>query len=935
MPIDDKLGPIEGTSGGGAWKKYTAAEVLGSEAASLLGMFGGSASKQAAAKPKEVEEAEMQELRARSFGGLHWRLEGVPAPDFVVIEDEIGPSYRAEISIFVQQDSLKEVRLLGPRRAAVEEARKDGNDVRRIAFKTAQKDPTLLEVCRRCHELESVQWPAAVLVGEDIQQTSEQKLPAVRSRPPGKRDNYATAAEWFHANNAKEDLTEQFTAVGPHWALCKVQTPVPILPGIWYVHERQDQEGKHSPALFFNASTGKYYRNRIKEGSYNHETSRWVQTGIPHQPQDHFMLVSHGSACLPGASGRKDAMAVTLPELARTGALLKLPLPFADKPASLFLLVDGLRNCSIAAEWCAKRFHTHFLPRLAACHSDPEDFELTSMVRESLEHLDHALLESAARYAGCSLAVALLLGCRLLICTLGACRAVICSPPDESSVEAPAAKRPAKQATAKWHVRTLNGNVPGHTMAEVQMAERKRRIDAYAPLDFEGKPGQQLTAASMSIEAVASESLSDQDRVLKQALRAAHPFAALGMTRAEAMAALPGAGMTAATAVQTQLGLFSGKLLLQQAWNRVKHAGETVDKMLSQDQYGAQQLAALCYTMDEEDGIMSPQRAATLLGVEPGCGEAAARSAVEFRYRAALGGLDAACPADAARGWHILREVIDAAARPTTTIWTPPIGSRGVDVARAMGLRHLKQPRKLVGVEFVSELIRLKPGTTSCLMLLTSGARAISQEQIEAAVSRNVSRPKAACLHLVSSVAATQEAGAGSSASSSSTEVPSVGALSAFFTVAGTTKLGSADPKKRKASGESESVLPFERPKKVRIAHLLLKCESMSGPDSQARRPAPKGRTQADAEQILLKLLHTLDEISQGPQDSVRKTTAKFGELCKQHSDCKSASGNGDLGFVTQGQIKEFDSIAFDLPVGGVSDIFATPRGVHILHRLA
>ena len=43
------------------------------------------------------------------------------------------------------------------------------------------------------------------------------------------------------------------------------------------------------------------------------------------------------------------------------------PLPFADKPAALFLLVDGLRNAS-ASEWCAKRFHTHLLPRLSvAC----------------------------------------------------------------------------------------------------------------------------------------------------------------------------------------------------------------------------------------------------------------------------------------------------------------------------------------------------------------------------------------------------------------------------------------------------------------------------------------------------------------------------------------------------------------------------------------
>ena len=35
------------------------------------------------------------------------------------------------------------------------------------------------------------------------------------------------------------------------------------------------------------------------------------------------MKMSHGSVCLPTHSGRKDDLAVILPELARTGSLLK------------------------------------------------------------------------------------------------------------------------------------------------------------------------------------------------------------------------------------------------------------------------------------------------------------------------------------------------------------------------------------------------------------------------------------------------------------------------------------------------------------------------------------------------------------------------------------------------------------------------------------
>ena len=46
----------------------------------------------------------------------------------------------------------------------------------------------------------------------------------------------------------------------------------------------------------------------------------------PPPAEDHSLKMSHGSVCLPTASGRKDDLAVVLPELARTGSLLKQPL---------------------------------------------------------------------------------------------------------------------------------------------------------------------------------------------------------------------------------------------------------------------------------------------------------------------------------------------------------------------------------------------------------------------------------------------------------------------------------------------------------------------------------------------------------------------------------------------------------------------------------
>lgn len=101
-------------------------------------------------------------------------------------------------------------------------------------------------------------------------------------------------------------------------------------------------------------------------------------------------------------------------------------------------------------------------------------------------------------------------------------------------------------------------------------------------------------------------------------------------------------------------------------------------------------LAELLYVLDEEDGIITQQRAAALLKIPPGCGEAmlhhaatqaleiacklpgsrdltlalsdcicaenalavqaVANGAVSVRYQAVLGGIAATCPSDATRG---------------------------------------------------------------------------------------------------------------------------------------------------------------------------------------------------------------------------------------------------------------------------------------------
>ena len=58
----------------------------------------------------------------------------------------------------------------------------------------------------------------------------------------------------------------------------------------------------------------------------------------------------------------------------------------------------------------------------------------------------------------------------------------------------------------------------------------------------------------------------------------------------------------------------------------------------------------------------------------------------------------------------------------------------------------------------------------------------------------------------------------------------------------------------------------------------------------------------------------------------------KFAELAKAHSACPSSAKGGDLGEFTHGQmVKEFDEVAFKMPVNKVSDPVKTQFGYHLV----
>ena len=64
------------------------------------------------------------------------------------------------------------------------------------------------------------------------------------------------------------------------------------------------------------------------------------------------------------------------------------------------------------------------------------------------------------------------------------------------------------------------------------------------------------------------------------------------------------------------------------------------------------------------------------------------------------------------------------------------------------------------------------------------------------------------------------------------------------------------------------------------------------------------------------------------------KDPASFDAIAKAESDCPSGRNNGSLGAFTKGQmVPEFETVAFKLEPGKISEIVTTQFGYHIIRR--
>merc|ERR1712183_1129512 len=97
-------------------------------------------------------------------------------------------------------------------------------------------------------------------------------------------------------------------------------------------------------------------------------------------------------------------------------------------------------------------------------------------------------------------------------------------------------------------------------------------------------------------------------------------------------------------------------------------------------------------------------------------------------------------------------------------------------------------------------------------------------------------------------------------------------------------------------------------------------------------------RNRAEAERLLRKVVEECEAV-----DS-KNCLSAFTERCRQMSECPSSQSAGDLagdlGWLKLGKNEArfgitFDTLAFSLPVGHVSDLFDTEEGIHVFMRTA
>mmetsp|Transcript_63735 Transcript_63735/g.184856 ORF Transcript_63735/g.184856 Transcript_63735/m.184856 type:complete len:799 (+) Transcript_63735:189-2585(+) len=649
----------------------------------------------------------------------------------------------------------------------------------------------------------------------------------------------------------------------------KVEKLIP--PGEGWVRFTDDMLWDPRSEVYFvqvGSQMGKYLMKDAKSKEFH-------EVNTPHSPVD-FALTARAAGANLTRRGPKLERTVLLNELPKIARLaMKFPLSFLDSPASAFVLFQGLRSAE-AADWCAKNFHTRLLPALAGKIHEWETRELQGVLERVIRELDAEILKGTAALSGCSAIIALLLGNRLVVCGVGQVRAVLLFD-DGSARQLLAGTHDFQAAAERDRVTEANGIVHGgllHRFVD-DVDDAQRIINARSPFEV--------------LQLEAGGALDEKQ------IRAAYRRLALRVhpdKRSEAV----------------DVNAYN------KAFARLDAAKDEAEAILSADAEACRELHKVLRA-----DVHTREGAAELLGVDKAVSwdteqvveEAEKACRWQLKRLEKLESCAAATAAcDLAKA--MCKEAVETVRRPGSPEALPRQEAQlrvGLPTSRAMGVRDLRFPTRIVAMEPESASWTVPTGGRGCRLALLVGATAGLPSQRLASLAQGLARqPKAAALRWCMDA---------------DPSAPSVGAACVVFEA----KKRPNDPASASGPAAKRQKVPSGQAGSVFLRHVLFRHQQLRVVDPAARREGA-AKTAGEAEAAALAALQDL-----------LKDPNSFGKICRERSDCQTAAqpGNmtGHLGWVGRGeQEPAFEEAAFHLEANEFSDLVTTSRGVHIIQRL-
>lgn len=775
------------------------------------------------------------------------------AGDVLNVESEAG-GFRSVLWVSkMVGDKYEDAKVRGPRRKKRAEAIQDGLDLR-SACRDAPKDMKLEAAQKRSVELLFTTW-------------QPQELP---------RDDYVYQEE-------VEKPMRQRLARKPR--------------GTGWQRVGDKEFFRHCSApMAFDPVKGRY----LKVDSV---TNSYVDCDMPHDPIEYPLVVNTGASLVGQTDEDLNApdrpRSMLLKELVKTGAAMKTPLFFLDQPAACFALFDGVRG-GAAVEWCSKHFHTKLLPQLSASITSWHDPDLRDLFQSILAELDVQLVQQAGCcWEGVSVSIALLLGDRLVVASLGGTHALVIGP--NGSWRSLDGRHSPVSAEEQKRIKAVGAEIEGEAsgcgvvqapFVHKSLRPREWQIQEEATADEEVR-----RVLEASPDVFATLGLSPEDTVDGKAARSSYKKLALKVHPDKAPEEL--------------------KVRAKEAFDKVEKAAAAVEAFCETDVEATQCLLRVLHGAGSSKASMTRATAVTVLGAEDDVTpEEAGKKGRELREQITKLGMltdgNYGHP-DQAEAVRMIEEAAEAIAEPSALTASKGEGFtalKPVQVTRALGLRDLKLPRKVVSSEAQIDILHLEHH----LVLLSSGATCLSDQEVINRVKGFSGQPKAASLLVAADAAARNAA------------LKAKGPQRFGCCIVGVFEVGPGyvEPAAKKAKKEGSD--------KVRVRHILLKHKDLKqkmDPQAHLKSKGPVTRPLAQAERELMRLKETLT-----------KDVSQFPALARKFSECKSAlqpgQMAGDLGWISKGtQDPALEEAVFALEVNGLSDLVTTARGVHIVQRYA